>query len=163
MKVQKAARPALLTAVILVAAIAGLAIGGPPFRTASADPDVRQLVSFRTDQFPEGMSVAPDGTIVVGILNSGDIYRITAGGTASKYANIPLPRNGFLTGVVAVDSTNIYALVTSPDDKNGVWLASNFGRNVTQVAKMAPPAFPNDLVRDAAGRLYVTEIGRAHV
>src|SRR5438045_1175620 len=43
----------------------------------AADVAVRELVTFNQGQYPESLTVAPDGTILVGILNTGDVMRIT--------------------------------------------------------------------------------------
>ena len=123
----------------------------------TADQHIRQLVAFNPNQFPEGLSVSPDGTILVGILSTGEIMRVTPNGTASKLAQVPLPTGGLLVGVFAADSTNVYALVSSNDEKNGVWYVSNHGRSVQQVAKLPVGTFLNDLVLDRTGRLYVTD------
>ena len=124
---------------------------------STADEHIREVVAFSPNQFPEGLTVAPDGTVLVGILSTGEIVRVTPAGTASVYAKLPLPTGGFLVGLHAVDSTNIYALVSAQTESNGVWYVANAGRNIAQVAKLPIGSLPNDLVRDSAGRLYVTD------
>jgi hypothetical protein len=140
---------------VTVLAMAAVASATSPAR---AEPAVSELVRFSQGQFPEGLSVAPDGTILAGVINTGDIIRITANGTQARFAHVPVPQGGFLTGVFALDSTNVYALVFSQDDKNGVWIVSQHGMNVAQLAKLPAGAGPNDLIRDAKGQLYVTDM-----
>jgi len=142
---------------VVLLSIAAFTAFGSPLPT-HADVTIRTVAAFSQGQFPEGMSVAPDGTIIAGVINTGDVLRVTANGTVSRLAHISLPQNAFLTGVFAVDSTNVYALVFSQDDKNGVWAISQHGASVAQFAKLPTGSGPNDLVRDAGGRLYVTDM-----
>ena len=140
-------------AALLVGAFA-LSIRPAPL---TANQHIRQLVAFNPNQFPEGLSVAPDGTVIVGIISTGEIVRVTPNGTASRLAQVPLPAGGLLIGVLALDSTNVYALVQTNDDKTGVWLISQHGLSVKQIAKLPVGSLPNDLIADAQGRLYVTD------
>ncbi len=141
----------------LAAIIGGVMIALTAVGPLAAEPQARELVAFSPSQFPEGLTVAPDGTILVGILSTGEIMRVTPRGTASKFAQIPLPKGGILVGLAAVDSTNLYALVFSNDESNGVWSVSQHGMKVVQVAKLPVGALPNDLVLDRLGRLFITD------
>jgi len=123
----------------------------------TADHHIREVALFNQDQFPEGLSVAPDGTLLVGILSTGEILRVTPNGTVGRLGQVPLPTGGLLVGLAATDSTNVYALVFASDDRNGVWLVSQHGRSVTQVAKLPVGSLANDLIQDSSGRLYVTD------
>jgi gluconolactonase len=127
------------------------------FAPLDANAPVTELVEFGQGQFPEGLSVAADGTILVGIASTGEVLRVTPYGTANRLAQIPLPPNALLLGIAAIDSTNVYALVSSSDRSNGVWLISAHGARVEQFAALPVGVFPNDLVIDGAGRLFVTD------
>jgi sugar lactone lactonase YvrE len=138
---------------LIAAALLMLVTAAP----SAADEHIREVVAFSSNQFPEGLTVAPDGTVLVGILSTAEIVRVTPAGTSSVYAKLPLPAGGIMAGLNAVDSTNLYALAFSQNETNGVWYVANAGRNITQVAKLPVGSLPNDLVRDSAGRLYVTD------
>jgi sugar lactone lactonase YvrE len=114
-------------------------------------------VTFEEDQFPEGLTVAPDGTIHVGILSTGEILRVTPNGSVAKFAQIPLPEGAILVGLAAADSTNVYALVFSNDENNGVWYVSAHGASVSQVAQLPVGSLPNGLVLDGTGHILVTD------
>jgi sugar lactone lactonase YvrE len=125
--------------------------------TATADHHIRELVLFDETQFPEGLSVAQDGTIHVGIFTTGQVITVTPNGTASQLGQVPVPADGYFVGLASVDAANVYGLVFSPTDtSNGVWYVSQQG--VHQIAELPLGSFPNDLVRDEAGQLYVTDV-----
>ena len=122
--------------------------------SARADGHIRELVAFEERQFPEGLSVSPDGTILVGILSTGEVVRVTPNGTAGTLGQLPLPAGGLLVGIHAVDSSNVFALLNTEDESNGVWHVGQQG--VMQIAQL-PPGLLNDIVADSSGRLLVTD------
>jgi sugar lactone lactonase YvrE len=62
-----------------------------------------------------------------------------------------------MVGVVVDSAGSVYALVASQDETNGVWWVSPDGSTVVQFARLPAGAFPNDLIIDTAGRIYVTD------
>ncbi len=113
----------------------------PKFDTVATDLD-----------HPEGVAVAPDGSIVAGG-EAGQVYRID-GGKVTEIAST----GGFLFGVTLDGAGNVFACdfgkaclqrITPPGDVT-VWSTGTEER---------PMRVPNFAAFDAEGRLYVTDSG----
>jgi len=139
---------------LLIAALAAIGAAGG-FGPSWAEDSASVLVSFDESQFPEGLAVAPDGTIYVGIANTGDIVEVDPSGSTATLASIPLPEGGVLLGLEE-HAGSIYALV-SAGPESGVHVISRRTGSVGQVATLPADSFPNDLVFGDRGQIYVSD------
>jgi sugar lactone lactonase YvrE len=140
--------------VLLIAALAATGAAGG-FGLSWADDSASVLVSFDESQFPEGLAVAPDGTIYVGIANTGDILEVDPSGNTVTLASVVLPEGGVLLGLEE-HAGSVYALV-SAGPASGVHVISRSTGSVSQVATLPADSFPNDLVFGDRGQIYVSD------
>jgi sugar lactone lactonase YvrE len=143
---------------------------GGPIPDAGSGTMVRIVANLNPAmfEFPEGIALAPDGTVFVGIAGAGVVVRFTSTGTRTAFGMVPPPggTDGFMTGL-AVDATgNVYAAVASLNPASaivpGIYRIPAAGGMGTLWASGTPAGpgtmtFPNGLDFDAAGNLYVTD------
>ncbi|NQW22555.1 MAG: SMP-30/gluconolactonase/LRE family protein [SAR202 cluster bacterium] len=109
-------------------------------------------------QFPEGLALAANGNLLVGIAPTGEIREYTASGTSTSYAKLPAPGAGFLLDMVFDADGNLYAAMSSFDEAtHGVWRVPAGGGDGELFASLPVEGFPNALVFDANGDLFVTD------
>jgi sugar lactone lactonase YvrE len=96
---------------------------------------------------PTGMACGPDGDIYISSRFDGQVYRVTAEGTASVFA-----RNlGVATGVAFDAQGYLYV-----GDREGTIYCVNRQGTATAFATLTPSVAAFHLAFDAAGNLYVT-------
>ncbi len=133
--------------------------------TLSANPDavakaVGSLSTFleldpSVGENPEGVTVDKKGNVFASIAPTGDLLKIDKKGNVSTLASFN-PGAGFLLGMTTDGPGNVYVALASFDENTGVYRVAPSGE-VSQVASMSPGTFPNDLVLDSSGALYITE------
>jgi sugar lactone lactonase YvrE len=124
---------------------------------ASAGNDV--VVSFdpAAGEFPEGIAVAANGDILVGMAVQGVVKRVTPGGEVSDVGAVPGVGAGFMTGLALDADGNILAAVAGFDENHGIWFMSEDGSTVSLAVATPPDGLPNGLAFDADGTLYVSD------
>lgn len=130
---------------------------------ASAGNEV--VVSFdpAAGEFPEGIAVADNGDIYVGMAVLGAVKRVTPGGEVFDVGAVPGVGAGFMTGLALDGDGNILAAVASFDENHGIWFISADGSVVSHAVATPPDGLPNGLVFDASGTLYVSDTIRGVV
>ena len=108
----------------------------------------------------EGLAVH-ERTAFVGYAGSGEVDTIDLDtGALAPYSSLPKPvaGKGFVTGL-AFQGNALYGALVSfvPDVQAGIYRATGAGAPATLFAKHAEMAFPNGLLFDDAGQLYVTD------
>jgi SMP-30/Gluconolactonase/LRE-like region len=158
----------MLTVVVIgLAACAEPAPSGGKVATASppsaAPTSPRVVTSFdpAAGELPEGLAVR-DGFAYVGFAPLGEIAKVDLGsGTRTRFAKLPkpVPNKGFMTGLSFGPDGQLYAALVSFDlsVQPGVYRVSGAGGDATLFAKDPKMVFPNGLVFDSAGELYVTD------
>jgi sugar lactone lactonase YvrE len=142
---------------IAISAVVGLT-GAPGTATAQRP----QILIDDTRVFPESLTSTANGTIIIGSLEHGTIYRVTPG--ASKaVAWIPAGTDGLTRtlGVFANDAANVLWACTNDPDPNGT-KAELKAFNLKTGAPKASYPFPgggvcNDIAVARNGTLYVTD------
>jgi sugar lactone lactonase YvrE len=108
----------------------------------------------------EGLAVHGN-TAYFGYAGSGQIVAVDiASHAVTPFSSLPQPvaGKGFVTGLAVVGDTLYGALVSFvPEVQAGIYRAATAGTPATLFAKHPEMAFPNGLVFDGAGQLYVTD------
>ncbi len=124
-------------------------------------------LSAMIGQLPEGIA-ARDNALYVGLAPTGQILRIDATGTATPFAQVPIPPsmnpaspNGYLLGLIFDRAGNLYAAAPSfsATFQAGIYRVASTGGMATLFARdtMGRMNFPNGMDFDASGNLYVTD------
>lgn len=114
-------------------------------------------------QLPEGLAMNAAGdTAYVGLAPTGQILQIkVADGTVSDFGSVPMPpaNKGFVLGVQNDKAGDFYVAVASfdPTYQPGIYKIPAAGGAGVLFAKDAKMNFPNGLVFNAAGDLFVTD------
>jgi DNA-binding beta-propeller fold protein YncE len=114
-------------------------------------------------QFPagraEGIVRSLSGNLYVGNLDTGELRRITPGGDVTVVADL-FDEGAVFAWLLGIDVDrydNLYCAVYSDQESlNGVWRVSADG-GASLFAPMPLGTFPNDVVLDRRGDLYVTD------
>jgi sugar lactone lactonase YvrE len=138
-------RALALVAVLLVAS---------PVVLAGAQEGIRELATFGETEFTEGLAVAPDGGVYVG-LDSGRVVRVGPNGEIHEVGTVALSEDGFLLGI-AEHAGSLYILARS-EERGSLWVVNADGGEPHKVADFPEGFRPNDLVFGKAGRMFVTD------
>ena len=118
------------------------------------------------DESPEGVAIDATGNIYVALSKSTRIVRIDASGSTADVARLlptSIPADGppGLLGL-ALDRRQLYAaLVTFDPATHGVWRIPLDGSAAERISGTEAICWPNALVSDPQGNLYVTESTRS--
>jgi sugar lactone lactonase YvrE len=112
-------------------------------------------------ELPEGVATR-DGFAYVGFAPLGEIAKVDLGtGAKSHFAKLPkpVPNKGFMTGLTFGPDGLLYAALVSfdPSVQPGIYRVSAAGGDASLFAKDPKMVFPNGLVFDSAGALFVTD------
>jgi hypothetical protein len=135
------------------APIAAAATPAAPSVVAAFDPAAGEL--------PEGVATK-DGFAYVGFAPLGEIARVDLRtGSRAHFAKLPkpVPNKGFMTGLAFGPDGLLYAALVSfdPSVQPGIYRVGAAGGDASLFARDAKMVFPNGLVFDAAGNLFVTD------
>jgi sugar lactone lactonase YvrE len=157
-----------LTACAEQAPSAGKAAASPapavsPAAQTAAPPAPTLVTAFDpgAGELPEGVA-AKEGFAYVGFAPLGEIVKVDLGsGTRTHFAKLPkpVPNKGFMTGLTFGPDGLLYAALVSfdPSVQPGVYRVSTAGGDASLFAKDPKMVFPNGLVFDASGALFVTD------
>jgi sugar lactone lactonase YvrE len=153
------------TASCVVAAILSIAV---PDATACDEGwtqcGVEKLLKFPAGR-AEGIVRSPGGDIYVGNLDTGELSRIKSSGEVAVVADL-FDENAVFAWLLGMDvdlEGNVYCAVFSDQQSlNGVWRVSPDG-DALLLAAMPAGSFPNDIILDRRGHLYVTDSYSASV
>jgi sugar lactone lactonase YvrE len=103
-----------------------------------------------------------DGFAYVGFAPLGEIARVDLRtGSRAHFAKLPkpMPNKGFMTGLAFGPDGLLYAALVSfdPSVQLGIYRVGAAGGDASLFAKDAKMVFPNGLVFDATGNLFVTD------
>jgi sugar lactone lactonase YvrE len=119
-----------------------------------ASPDNVQVIAAGLLDHPEGIAVAPDGTIYAGG-EAGQIYRVSTDGAVEVIAET----GGFILGIALDGAGNLYAC----DQKNSTVLQINISSGTCRRYSTGTPerrlVLPNFPAFDAHGNLFVSDSG----
>jgi sugar lactone lactonase YvrE len=110
-------------------------------------------------QLPEGVAVDKEGNIYVGFYPTGQILKITPDGEQSIFATLDVSGTvgGGLVGFALDKEGDLYVCDASGEPAtHGIWKVSRNGAT-RRIAALDPSGFPNDLVFDEGGDLFVTD------
>ncbi len=113
------------------------------------------LAVFPPPSLPEGLAMDDAGNAYLSMAPTGEIWRIAPDGSKSKYAQVPT----LVAGLAVGPSNALYvAVAPQPADpsQHGVWRIPTNGTPAL-FAVLPPDSLPNDVVFDAAGRLFATD------
>jgi sugar lactone lactonase YvrE len=133
----------------------------PLLRPQAAVGNVTTVATFDPiqSQLPEGVAVDKQGNIYVGFYPSGQILKITPDRKQSIFATLDVSGNvgGGLVGFAFDNDGDLYVCDASGKPAtHGIWKVDRNGAT-SRIAALDPTGFPNDLVFDKDGNLYVTD------
>jgi sugar lactone lactonase YvrE len=124
------------------------------------DESVTEVVSFDPSlgQFPEGVTTDYFGNVFVTIAPTGELLKINPQGAVSTLATFD-PGAGFLLGMTTDWYGNVYvALASFVPATHGLWRVSPEGvTDFVAPFPTDPGSFPNDIIGDWYGNLYITD------
>ena len=154
------------SSISLLALVLSLAACGQPHapETVAGVPAAASLlVGFvaAAGELPEGVALK-DGRAYVGFAPLGRIDEVDLrSGSKRPFGTLPapVPNKGFMTGLTFGPSGDLYAALVSFDSsvQAGVYRVPSGGGDAVLFAKDARMVFPNGLLFDARGDLYVTD------
>lgn len=139
--------------------------GGGTGGAMPVDPTFVAMFNANLGQLPEGLAMNAAGdTAYVGLAPTGQVMQIkVADGTVTPFGTVPPPppKKGFALGVQFDATGNLFVAVASfdPAYQAGIYKIPAAGGAATLFAKDAAMTFPNGLVFNAAGDLFVTDSG----
>lgn len=160
---------------VLAAAVAccGLVAVSASAQAAPADPvadgDARMIFALAPGNHPEGIAVGKRGVVYLGNRRDdgagfvSEILAIARDGSASTFAVLARldgdnPGDDGVLGLATDRRGDIYAAVVAPGAAaHGVWRIARDGSRHTLLPGSERMAFPNALVFDRRGNLYVTD------
>jgi hypothetical protein len=160
-------------AIVISMSTAALACAGTPAAqapatsseaTASKKPaESRLLATFdpAAGELPEGLATRSDAAFV-GFAPLGEIARVDLRtGESARFAKLPkpVPGKGFMTGLAFGADGALYAALVSfdPSVQPGIYRVPSGGGQATLFAKAPGMLFPNGLLFDEKGALFVTD------
>jgi hypothetical protein len=145
--------PVATAAPVTPAVPAAPPVSGKPNVLAAFDPAAGEL--------PEGLATK-DATAYVGFAPLGEIAKVDLHtGKSARFAKLPrpVPGKGFMTGLAFGGDGMLYAALVSfdPSVQPGIYRVPAAGGQATLFAKHSGMVFPNGMVFDASGALFVTD------
>jgi hypothetical protein len=139
----------------------GKAAATPRPAAAPAAPTMVTAFDPAAGELPEGVAIR-EGFAYVGFAPLGEIARVDLGtGAKTHFAKLPkpVPNKGFMTGLAFGPDGLLYAALVSfdPSVQPGIYRMSTAGGDASLFAKDPKMVFPNGLVFDSAGALFVTD------
>jgi sugar lactone lactonase YvrE len=135
----------------------------PPGGATENAMQTKVLASFdpAAGELPEGVAMK-EGFAYAGFAPTGVIAKVDLqSGKYTTFANLPkpVPNKGFMTGLTFGADGSLYAALVSfdPTVQPGIYRVPAEGGQAKLFAKDAHMVFPNGLVFDAAGALFVTD------
>lgn len=131
---------------------APLDTGAEQFRPAEV------LARFQPGQFPECLAPEPDGSVLVAMLHSDALWRVSTDGRLSVAARLPisaLPGAGIICLDRARDGT-LYVTVSGDEAQQGLWQVSP-GGEARRLAILAQDSQPNGLDVDHEGWVWIAD------
>lgn len=132
-------------------------------RAPPPGPSVSVVAAFdpASGELPEGVATK-DGYAYVGFAPTGEVAKVDLRtGERSKFASLPRPvaNKGFMTGLAFGPDGALYAALVSfdPSVQPGVYRVGQAGGDAALFAKDPKMVFPNGLVFDGRGDLFVTD------
>ncbi|MEZ4384915.1 MAG: SMP-30/gluconolactonase/LRE family protein [Nannocystaceae bacterium] len=129
------------------------------FASQVANHKAELVTTFADDELPEGMAMAADGTLYVGILTTGEVKAVALDGTTTSVAFVDLD-GGFMPGLSISPDGEIYVAASAPtpgSDGHGVLHVDKDTGVVSLFASFPLDTFPNHITFDAAGDMLVSE------
>ncbi|CAI9398937.1 SMP-30/gluconolactonase/LRE family protein [Nocardioides sp. T2.26MG-1] len=160
-RVPHRARHAVLTAVASLALLAPATASAVP---AGASPHAPVSTVAALDdaagQHPEGLAVARDGSLYVGMAPTGQLARIGLDGTVTALGAPAFPAEaGYLLGLALDGEDRVYGAVVRFDGQpSGVWRYDATTEAWSLFAATDPGGFPNGLAFEADGTLLVSDM-----
>jgi hypothetical protein len=150
-----------LAAACAESAPASKAVQPPSSAAVPAAPAIVAAFDPAAGELPEGVATK-DGFAYVGFAPLGEIAKVDLRtGTRAYFAKLPkpVPNKGFMTGLSFGPDGMLYAALVSfdPSVQPGIYRVPQAGGDASLFAKDSKMAFPNGLVFDAAGNLFVTD------
>jgi sugar lactone lactonase YvrE len=152
----------LVSGVIVIAAYAQTAPQQQKPSTANSKSTIVVKFDPKKGELPEGLAV-DNKNIFVGWAPIGQVAKIDKGNlSVSKYGSWPaIPTNkGFMLGLDLDEQGMLYAAIASlsPELKSGIYRLSSGGTGHADLfASHTNMTFPNDLLFDHQGRLFVSD------
>jgi len=161
-------------AIVISLSAAMYACGGPPAAQApsatstgaagSKEPAATTLLAAfdpAAGELPEGLATRNDAAFV-GFAPLGEIARVDLRtGEHARFAKLPkpVPGKGFMTGLAFGSDGALYAALVSfdPSVQPGIYRVPAAGGQAALFAKAPGMLFPNGLLFDAKGALFVTD------
>jgi sugar lactone lactonase YvrE len=141
-----------LALLVLVASIAGWAI---PAYAAAVPLETIARFDARAQEYPEGVAADASGNLYVSLSSIGEIRRIAPDGSQSTVARLHVA-GGYVLGLAVAPDGAIYVAVPATPQKDlGLWRIQD--GVAARVAALDPRGFPNDVVLDAEGNVYVSD------
>jgi sugar lactone lactonase YvrE len=117
---------------------------------------VEPVIDYDFPFLPEGIALDKKGNIYVSLANQSELRKITPDGSESVLATLPIGGFGLL-GLAVDASGNVYAaLATTDPGTSGVYRVNRNGAS-ERLPGSENISFPNSLVFDKQGNLYVTD------
>jgi sugar lactone lactonase YvrE len=124
-----------------------------------ANHNAELVTTFADDELPEGIAMAADGTLYVGILTTGEVKAVDLQGNQSTVAVVDLD-GGFMPGLGISPDGDIYVAAAAPtegSDGHGILHVDVDTGVVSLFAEFPADTFPNHITFDAAGDMLVSE------
>jgi sugar lactone lactonase YvrE len=142
--------------------------------TASEAPAAAPVTAALVARFDASAGELPEGFVMtkdsayVGFAPTSRVVRVDVdSGTATAFGQLPTPVSGkgFMTGLAASQSGDVYAGLASfvPEVQAGIYRIPKEGGSATLFAKDAALPFPNALAFDTDGSLWATDSGTGSV
>jgi hypothetical protein len=152
------------TAVLACGGSTKTSTGTSPEPAAAHAPDTPAVVAAFdpvAGELPEGLATK-DGVAFVGFAPLGQIARVDLRtGERARFATLPkpVPGKGFMTGLAFGPDGALYAALVSfdPSVQPGIYRVPAAGGTAALFAKAPGMLFPNGMVFDAAGSMFVTD------
>lgn len=121
----------------------------------------RTVATFPAGTFLESILPGDDGALLVTVLGSGRIVKVSPDGETATFATLPLggtpEQPGSIMCLARSRSGALYATAHSPDPaRHGVWVIGRDGRS-RPLAALPPDSIPNGIAIGDNGQIYVAD------